>query len=113
MKSEDIICFLIYLMVALFMMGIGIFQLKSREPVGFYSGEKPFDKSELSDVAAWNKKHGMMWLIYGVIILISYGIGAVIGSESVLCVIPMCGGVIIPLPVMIWNHHRLIRIYKL
>ena len=75
--------------------------------------EKPFKKEELSDVYLWNKKHGWMWIIYGIIILLSYGIGFIIGIDSVMCVIPMCGGIIIPIPVMIWKHHRLIKEMKI
>ena len=113
MHSEDIIGFVIYLLVAFFMIGIGICQVKSKNPVGFYSGEKPFKKEELSDVYLWNKKHGWMWICYGIIILLSYGIGFIIGIDSVMCVIPMCGGIIIPIPVMIWKHHRLIKEMKI
>ena len=108
---DNIVGLFIYLLVACFMGGIGICQLRSKWPVGFYSGEKPPKAEELSNVKAWNKKHAMMWLLYGGIIMISYGIGAAIG-DSLWCVIPMCGGIVIPLPVMIWYHHRLIKMYK-
>ena len=111
MMAENILGFIIYLLVALLMMGIGISQLRSKNPVGFYSGEKPPAPEELKDVAAWNKKHGMMWLLYGLIILLSYGIGMAVG-DSIWCIFPMCGGVILPVVVMIWYHHRLIRRYK-
>ena len=106
MNAENIFGFVIYALVALFMMGIGIVQIKSRKPVAFYSGEKPPKAEELTDVSAWNRKHGMMWLIYGIIIFVSYLIGSIIG-ESIWSIIPMMGGVIIPLPFMIWYHHRL------
>ena len=52
-------------LAALIMIGIGISQLKSRNPVGFYTGEKPPKKEQLSDVNAWNRKHGTMWIVYG------------------------------------------------
>lgn len=111
MGAGAVIAFVCYVGTALFMVGIGVVQLKSKNPVGFYSGEEPPKASELSDVEAWNKKHGAMWLIYGCIILISYCIGAGM-LESLWCLIPMCGGVFVPIPVMIWYHHRLIRKYK-
>ena len=110
MNAENVFGFVIYLMVAMFMAGIGIFQLKSKSPVGFYSGEKPPREDELTDVKAWNKKHGLMWVLFSVIILISYGIGAMMG-DTVWCVIPMCGGIIIPIPIMIWYHHKLMKTY--
>ena len=69
---EIFFALVIYLLVAAIMLGIGIFQYRSKSPVGFYSGEKPPMESELTDVDAWNKKHGKMWIWYGVIIIISY-----------------------------------------
>jgi hypothetical protein len=51
---------------SLFMISIGVSQLKSKTPVGFYTGEKPPKAEELTDVSAWNRKHGMMWVLYGV-----------------------------------------------
>lgn len=111
MAASSIIAFIIYLIVAAMMIGIGISQLRSASPVGFYSGEKPPREEELTDVQAWNHKHGMMWLIYGVIILFSYFGGYIIG-DSILCIIPFCGGLIVPIIMMIWYHHKLIREYK-
>lgn len=64
----DFISLAIYGGVAALMIGIGISQLRSKKPVGFYSGVKPPREDELSDVGAWNKKHGIMWIIYGAII---------------------------------------------
>lgn len=36
--------------VSAIMIGIGISQIRSRDPVGFYSGEKPPKEDELIDV---------------------------------------------------------------
>ena len=113
MLAEIIIGFVIMLYVAVIMLGIGISQYKSTKPVGFYSGEKPPLESELTDVNAWNKKHGKMWIWYGVIIIVSYLLGIpFLVMDSVWCILPICGGCILPLPVMIWYHHKLIQEYK-
>lgn len=109
--AENIISFSIYLFTACIMLGIGIFQLRSKTPVAFYSGEKPPREDELTDVHAWNRKHGMMWVIYGVIIILSAIIGCPM-AESMWCMIPLCGGVMIPIVVMIWYHHRLVKKYR-
>ena len=87
MIAEFLIGFFISLLVALIMIGIGISQLKSKTPAAFYTGEKPFSPNELSDVSAWNRKHGRMWIIYGIVILFSYILAAFIGSGTwaVLC----------------------------
>ena len=39
MKAENIIGLAIYVVVALFMVAIGIAQLKSKDPVGFIAGK--------------------------------------------------------------------------
>ncbi|MBE5935028.1 MAG: hypothetical protein E7262_04470 [Lachnospiraceae bacterium] len=110
MTAENIIGFGIYIFVALIMLGIGICQYRSKEPVGFYSGEEPPNQEALTDVEAWNKKHGTMWIIYGIIIIISYPIGMLIG-DTVWSVVPMCGGMIIPIIFMIKYHNKLIKQY--
>lgn len=111
MTAPEIITLFIYFIVAALMMGIGISQLRSTLPVAFYSGEKPPKEDELTDVQAWNKKHGMMWLIYGMIIIVSYFAGYILG-DSILCIIPFCGGLIVPVIIMIWYHHKLIGKYR-
>lgn len=108
---EIILTLVIYGIVSLIMVGIGISQLRSTKPVGFYSGEKAPREDEIKDVKAWNKKHGMMWLIYGIIIMISWLIGSVIG-DSIFCVIPLCGGILLPVIIMIWYHNKLTRLYR-
>ena len=102
---------LIFGFCALLMFGIGIWQFRSRKPVGFYSGEKPPDEKELTDVRAWNKKHGMMWMLYGGLIVLAGVCGIVMGS-SVLLLIPFLVCPLLPLPFMVWYHHHLIRKYS-
>ncbi len=112
MTASGTITLIIYLIVAAIMASIGISQLRSTSPVGFYSGEKPPKEDELTDVQAWNRKHGIMWLVYGMIIIVSYFAGSIMG-DSILCIIPYCGGLIVPVIIMIWCHHKLIRTYKI
>ena len=113
MLAEIIIGVVIYLIVAAVMLGIGISQYRSKSPVGFYSGEKPPMEKELTDVSMWNKEHGKMWIWYSIVIILSYIVGIpFINSDSVWCVVPMCGGIIAPIPLMIRYHHKLISQYK-
>ena len=113
MAAEIIIGAVIYLIVAAIMLGIGISQYRSKNPVGFYSGEKPPKSSELSDVDMWNKKHGKMWIYYGIGVIFSYVLGIpFLITDSVWCLLPMCGGITLPLPLMICYHNKLIREYK-
>ncbi|MBP9989592.1 MAG: hypothetical protein KBT46_08875 [Ruminococcus sp.] len=95
---------------ALLMFGIGIFQVKSKKPVGFYSGVKAPDKKELSDVNAWNKKHGAMWIIYGLCIVLAWVCELFIG-DGLLLLIPYLICLLLPIPFMALYHHKLIKKY--
>ena len=108
---QIIITVITFGIVALVMFGIGITQMRSKEPVGFYSGIKPPSREELTDVDAWNKKHGIMWIIYGICIICSWICSAFIGGDSIYSVIPLCIGVLLPILVMVLLHHRLVKMY--
>lgn len=98
--------------VAGIMVIIGLYQVfKKGEPVGFYNVILPPKKEEISDVILWNKKHGMIWIVYGICIELGFWLGYIMPNE-VLEVIFMIGGVIIPLPFMILIHHKLEKEYK-
>ena len=58
--AEYIISLVIYGLISLIMIGIGVSQIKSKDPVGFYTHEKAPRKQQITDVEAWNKKHGIM-----------------------------------------------------
>ena len=111
--AGTIISGVIFCVVALIMFGIGISQLRSKDPVGFYTGVKPPQKEQLSDVHAWNKMHGIMWIIYGFCIICSWICSAFIGGYSIYSVIPLCIGVILPILVMVILHHRLVKMYTI
>ena len=64
---------------AMFMFGIGLVQIKSKKPVAFYSGEKPPLEEKVKDIENWNKKHGIMWILYGIAIVIGIVGGLIVG----------------------------------
>lgn len=92
---------------------IGLTQIaKTEEPVGFYNVIAPPKKEEISDIIQWNKKHGFIWIIYGICIELGFWLGYIMPSE-VLEMVFMMGGVIIPLPFMVLRHRALEKEYKL
>ena len=95
---------------ALLMIGIGISNIKSKKPCGFYTGEKGPDESELRDKDMWNKKHGWMWIIYGIIIMLTWVIG-LLCKDSAWIILPYTVGLLAPIPLMIAYHNKLIRDY--
>ena len=113
MNAEMIIGLVIISIVAGIMIIIGLFQLSKKDnPVGFYNVIDPPKKEEISDVIQWNKKHGIIWLTYGICIELGFWLGFVMPVE-VLEMVFMIGGVIIPLPFMVIRHRKLEKEYKL
>ncbi len=111
MTIPELIMYLVIVCgVGMIMLGIGIWQLRAKEPVGFYAGEEPPKASQLTDVNQWNKKHGMMWTIYGVAIILS-GLLAVFMRESFAYAIIMMIVVILGIPVMVFYHTHLRNTY--
>ncbi len=108
--KEIILVIVIYGFVAAVMCVIGLVQFLSKKPVGFYSGEKPPKPEGITDLRAWNRKHGAMWLIYGAFIFACGVVGALL-LETVLCLIPLSCGLLIPVLIMIWYHDRLVKLY--
>lgn len=92
------------------MIGIGIFQLRSKKPATFYTGEKGPKPEELSDMKAWNRKHGMMWIIYGIIILLGC-VSFFFVSGTAWKLLGGLGVFLLPLPFMVWYHHSLMKKY--
>lgn len=98
--------------VAIIMVIIGLCQVfKKDEPVGFYNVIAPPKKEEISDILLWNKKHGTIWIVYGICIELGFWLGYTMPTEM-LEILFMMGGVIIPLPFMIMRHHKLEKEYK-
>ena len=96
--------------VAMIMIGIGIYQLKSEKPVGFYTGVEPPKPEELTDVRAWNLKHGLGMVIYGCIMILT-SVLAVFIAGGVWCPVLLMGGVLLPIPAMLWWHRYLVKRY--
>lgn len=88
---------------------IGIVQYRSKEPVGFWSGKKPPQKEQLTDVKAYNRKHGLMWILLGVGFIICFVCGLAFGGlvAGYLCMIEVLGGIL----AMIAYHGKLDRMY--
>ena len=108
--GETVISGVIFGFCALLMFVIGIRQMKSKKPVGFYTGEKAPDETELSDAAAWNKKHGIMWILYGLCIVLAWVCGLFM-DDGLLLLIPFSVGLLLPIPLMVFYHHRLVKKY--
>lgn len=107
--AETIICVVILMICAIPLIILGIVQYRSKDPVGFWAGQKPPAREQITDIKAYNQKHGLMWIIYGVGLLLSFACGLPFG-ESVagcLCMVEIMGGILM----MVMYHNRLNRMY--
>ncbi len=88
---------------------LGIIQYNSKSPVGFWSGKEPPQKEEITDIKAYNHKHGMMWILYGSGMGLGFIAGFPFGGEiaAIVLVVVCVGGLF----GMIGYHDRLNRIY--
>ena len=102
--------FAVFALCALLFAGIGICQFNAKKPVGFYSGVKPPEIEQEEDVKGWNRGHGLMWMIYGMILFLT-GVSCLIFGESFWITIIMMGAVILPFPFIAMIHHHLEKKY--
>lgn len=93
----------VLIIVAIFMVGYGIYQYKNDKPVHFYSLESPPVIEDKEVMKKWNHVHGIMWIIYGIIFLALFFIALYASSLLIFekCAIFMIGG---PLALMILVH---------
>lgn len=109
MTAEIIISLIVVLICIAPIIIIGIVQYRSKEPVGFWSGKKPPQKEQLTDVKAYNRKHGLMWILLGAGFLLCFVCGLFFGglAAGYLCMIEVMGGIL----AMIAYHEKLERMY--
>lgn len=111
MNAEVAIGFGISTFVALIMEIIGIAQIrKSDEPVGFYTLVDPPRENQITDMIAWNRQHGLMWILYGICIELGF-LPFIFSENDIFAGVCYCCGILVPLPIMILYHHLLVKKY--
>lgn len=110
MGAEMWITFAIFAYVAMMFVVLGIVQLRSKKPVGFWSGEKPPAPSEVTDMRAYNRAHGWMWIGYAIAMILSFLIGILIDNGWLMAIL-VCGASIGGAGVMIAVHQHLYHKY--
>ena len=108
--SEIIIPLFIFSYVSLILIAIGIVQYKCKKPVGFYTGETPPKQDELTDVPAWNRAHGRMWIGYGIAVIASFVLGFLLPNEILSAALPVLI-ILGAFPCLISVHNKLKKRY--
>ena len=109
MMAETIFSFVVLILCIAPVIILGIVQYRSRRVVGFWSGEEPPKNEKVTDMKAYNHRHGMMWILYGLGFVLCFMFGWLWGAvaSAVLCGIECIGGIFI----MIACHKKWYDIY--
>ena len=67
-------------------------------------------EEKVKDIENWNKKHGIMWILYGIVIVIGI-VGGLIVGDSPLLVVIYCGSLLLPIVIMVLYHKKLVKDY--
>lgn len=88
---------------------LGIVQCRSKTPVVFWAGKEPPRPEQITDVKKYNRKHGMMWILYGLGFIICFFTGITFGGKvaAIATIAEGSGGMCI----MIAYHNKLNRMY--
>ncbi len=84
------LAFIIFVLVALIFVVIGISAFFAKKPMGFFANAEMF---EVTDVKAYNRAVGIMWCIYGIVMII-LGIPLLAGQNSPYALLTMAGVVV-------------------
>jgi len=108
MNAEAIVTLFIILLCAVPMVIIGVVQIKSTKPVGFWSGVKPPAADKVSDIPAYNKKHGIMWICYGVGMLVAFYGGVLFGEFAgfIALLVECFGGIFVMVVYHTWLEKK-------
>ena len=105
---DNIIWLIIMIPVSLLFTGIGIYAWKRKKPMGFWSGST-VKESEISDVAAYNRANGIMWLVFSLIMWVSAVLGAMNMKTGGFLLIAGC---IIGVPILPIVYGKIYRKFK-
>ncbi|MBR4905541.1 MAG: hypothetical protein IKZ44_01680 [Clostridia bacterium] len=100
------LCILVPL--AAFFTGIGIFAWTRKKPMWFWSGST-VKESEITDVPAYNRANGIMWICFSLI----YWVAAVLGIFNVKVVGVVIGaGTLIGIVALIFVYKAIYNKYR-
>ena len=105
---ELIVWEVVVIHMALLFVGIGIFAWKRKKPMWFWSGSE-VRKEEISDIPAYNRANGIMWLVYSLV----FWLGAGLGFYSIkIAGIVMASGCLGGIPFLVLAYKMIYKKYQ-
>ena len=105
---ENIIWLITMVPVSLLITGIGVYAWRREKPMWFWSGST-VEESEISDIPAYNRANGIMWLGFALVMWISTILGAVSMKAGGII---LAAGCLIGVPVLPIVYGKIYRRYK-
>ena len=105
---ETTIWLILMIPLSLFFTGIGIFAWKRKKPMWFWSGSE-VREDEISDIPAYNRANGKMWLAFSSVFWVSLVMGifrqAIAGAFLAV-------GILAGIPVLVAVYKKIYDKYK-
>ena len=95
--KEEYIGFALWVLCALFILGIGIVSFFSKKQVGFWAN---VEAPKIQDVKGYNRAVGILWCVYAVVMIV-FGLPLLEPQTSALILIPILGVVMETIVIMI------------
>ena len=103
-----IIWLVIMIPVSVIFTGLGVFAWRRQKPMWFWSGQT-VSESEISDIPAYNKANGIMWISFSVFLWLSTILGAINMKTSGIILVVGCIVAVSVLPIAytkIYNKYK-------
>ena len=99
---------IIMIPVSLLFTGLGIYAWKRKKPMWFWSGST-VEEEEISDVKAYNRANGILWLVFSALLWISTVLGYLYGEIGGICLLVSC---LIAIPLLPLVYGKILKKYK-
>ena len=103
-----IACFAIGVLTLL-LIGIGVKQILSTEPIAFYTGDEPPEKNMLKSVRAWNTGHGILWISCGVVLVTLALVALFAVEDNLVRTALLFAGGLLPMFILMIGHSILMK----
>ena len=105
---EKVMWLVITIPCSLLFTGIGIYAWRRTKPMWFWSGSSVTEE-EITNVKAYNRENGIMWICYSAVFWISTILGIrSVSIAGIVLVVGCLGG----LPLLVIVYNRIYRKYK-
>ena len=105
---EKIVWLVIMIPVSVLFTGIGIYAWKRKKPMWFWSGST-VSESAITDIPAYNRANGIMWICYSTVFWISTVMGIWnVSTAGIVLTVGCLGGI----PLLVIAYNRIYRKYK-